>query len=82
MVGIKKLAVTTAVTAAVRRVGSVVVLVQNLQKKPGLASSLVHMYRPDVALMQEINDSSEEPIFAAKSVSKRATGQQFTLKMG
>jgi len=82
MVNIKKLAVTAAATMAVRRVGSVVILVQNLQKKPGLASSVVHMYRPNVALVQEINDSSEEPIFAAKSVSKRGYGTAIYAKEG
>jgi len=41
--------------------GSFTVLVQNLQKKPGLAGALIAQHAPDVMLAQEISLSSEDP---------------------
>jgi endonuclease/exonuclease/phosphatase family metal-dependent hydrolase len=51
------------------------VVVQNLQKRPGLASSLVHKHEPDVLLAQEISLKTEEPIFGtAHNTSKLGYG--------
>ncbi len=50
---------------------TVVLLVQNLQKKDGLATQLWTEHQPDIALLQEINLSSEDAAFAeAANVSK------------
>ena len=50
------------------------VLVQNLQKRSGLASSLDAKYTPDILLVQEINLSSESLPFPAHAVSRMGFG--------
>ena len=51
------------------------ILVQNLQKRDGLATDLFEEYEPDVMLVQEINLHSEQhPYFPARSVSRMGYG--------
>ncbi|KAL7534244.1 hypothetical protein ACHAXR_005753 [Thalassiosira sp. AJA248-18] len=50
------------------------VLIQNLQKREGLATDLSKTYGPDVMLVQEINLNSEADRFAANNVSSRGYG--------
>ncbi|KAL9184793.1 hypothetical protein ACHAXT_012763 [Thalassiosira profunda] len=50
------------------------VLVQNLQKRAGLATELSDKYNPDVFLAQEINLNSETYPFPANNVSSMSFG--------
>lgn len=53
------------------------VIVQNVQKRPGLASSLIREHKPDVLLAQEINLKTEDKSLfetAAHSTSKMGFG--------
>lgn len=50
------------------------VLVQNLQKRKGLASSLDATYCPDIILVQEISLQSESLSFRAHAVSRMGYG--------
>ena len=50
------------------------VLVQNLQKKGGLATELFQDYDPDVMILQEINLKSETHDFPANYVSRMGYG--------
>jgi len=50
------------------------IVVQNLQKKHGLASKLIDELQPDVFLAQEVNLSSETRIFQAHSTSRMGYG--------
>mmetsp|Transcript_29534 Transcript_29534/g.53575 ORF Transcript_29534/g.53575 Transcript_29534/m.53575 type:complete len:204 (+) Transcript_29534:224-835(+) len=50
------------------------VLIQNLQKKEGLATQLSATYDPDVLLVQEINLTSETSPFPANNVSSMGYG--------
>ncbi len=53
---------------------SLIVVVQNLEKKSGLASAIIDKYNPDIVLAQEISISSEVVKFQALSVSRRGYG--------
>ena len=48
------------------------VLIQNLEKRSGLATQLVEEHKPEIVLVQEINLSSERCNFPAYNVSKRS----------
>lgn len=50
------------------------VLIQNLQKREGLATSLSQKHDPDVMLLQEINLNSETHPFPANNVSSMGYG--------
>lgn len=50
------------------------VLVQNLQKRPALATTLIKEHAPDVMLAQEINLPSEDRAFQASNVSSMGYG--------
>jgi endonuclease/exonuclease/phosphatase (EEP) superfamily protein YafD len=51
------------------------VIVQNLQKKPGLASKIIASTQPDVFLAQEINlESEKKASFPASNVSRLGYG--------
>ena len=50
------------------------VLIQNLQKRDGLASSLDSKFNPDIILAQEINLQSESLPFQAHNVSRMGYG--------
>ena len=50
------------------------VLVQNLQKRAGLATRLSTKYKPDVSLVQEINFNSETYPFEASTLSSMGYG--------
>jgi endonuclease/exonuclease/phosphatase (EEP) superfamily protein YafD len=62
------------------------IVVQNLQKKAGLASSLVEKYDPDVLLAQEINLATEENssfcISLVHNTSKKGYGTAIYGKKG
>ena len=61
------------------------IIVQNLPKKPGLASRLVAENSPDILLAQEINLSSESPAFQnsiSKNVSRQGYGTAIYAKNG
>jgi endonuclease/exonuclease/phosphatase (EEP) superfamily protein YafD len=59
------------------------VIVQNLQKKPGLASGIIASTQPDVFLAQEINlESEKKASFPASYVSRRGYGTAIHAKTG
>jgi endonuclease/exonuclease/phosphatase (EEP) superfamily protein YafD len=57
------------------------VLVQNLQKRDGLATELFEEHDPDVMLLQEINLHSEKHNFPASNVSRMGYGTAIGSKL-